>query len=115
MMVTMRSDTGKDVILHSEELKTGHGDRPEAARTQLDNGVNTINAAAAGHTRIKLIEGGKDVTDEIDLASMRAASSKTRGPERKGFETSLGITTKDLDALISAMLDDALLPSGPSE
>jgi hypothetical protein len=87
-----------------EELKTGYDDSPQKARAQLDKGAKVINEATAGGMRVKLLEGGRDVTDQVDLTSMQSASSATRGPANKPFEESLGLTAKDLDALINTLL-----------
>lgn len=108
LMVTMDQTNGKAKILHTEELKTGYGDSPKAARAQLDASAKAIASAAADDARVRLLEGGKDITDQIDLASMRTATSATRGPSNKSFQESLGLTSKSLDSLVNRMIDDSM-------
>jgi hypothetical protein len=105
LMVTMDQPSGKAEILHNEEIKTGHGDSPDKARNQLNDGNKAISEAATGGRKVKLIEAGKDITGEIDLTSMISAKSHTRGPANKGFETSLEVSTTDLDALIRKLME----------
>jgi len=102
MLVTMDQPNG---ILHTEEIETGGNDRPNAARGHLNNGINALHEAASGGRKVQLFEGGKDVTGELDLASMHGKSNQTRGPEGKGFESSLGLSSTDLDAMIKKLLE----------
>ena len=113
LMVTMDQPDGKAKILHNEEIKTGHGDSPDKARDQLNDGYKAINEAAAGGRKVMLLEGGKDITGEIDLTSMGGATSHTRGPANKGFETSLEVNTTDLDTLIRRLMEPPK-PGSPS-
>jgi hypothetical protein len=64
-----------------------------------------INEAATGGRKVMLLEGGKDITAELDLTSMSSATSHTRGPADKKFETNYEITTTDLDALINRLME----------
>lgn len=108
LMVTKDHPGGKGEILHSEEIKTGINDQAKTARTQLDDGHKAITEAASGGKRVKLLESGKDVTDQIDLATIdnKDTTDATRGPaDKKGFEASLDITARDLEALIKQLLD----------
>jgi hypothetical protein len=112
MLVTMDQPNGKGTILHTEEIKTGANDSPDAARGQLNNGINAIHEAASGRRKVILFEGGtKDVTGELDLASMHGKPNQTRGPEGKGFESSLDISSADLDAMIKKLLDPPPKPA----
>lgn len=54
LMVTMDQASGKGKILHTEEVKTGAGDSPTAARGQLTNGYDAINESAAGGRKVIL-------------------------------------------------------------
>jgi hypothetical protein len=105
LMVTMNQPSGKAKILHNEEVKTSHGDSPDKARDQINDGYKAINEAAAGGRKVILREGGKDITGEIDLTSMSRATSHTRGPANKRFEESLEISTTDLDTLIRRLME----------
>lgn len=105
LMVTLDQSGGKAKILHTEEIKTGHGDSPQKARAQLDKSAKTIGEAVAGGARVKLLHGGDDITGQIDLASMSRATAVTRGPANKPFQESLGITAKDLDMITNKLLD----------
>jgi hypothetical protein len=105
LMVTRDQPNGKGKILHNEEIKTGSGDSPKAARTQLDDAYNAINEAADGGRSVILYEGGKNITHELDLTSMRDTDSFTRGPSGKGFQEDYGITSVDLDALIKKLME----------
>jgi hypothetical protein len=105
LMVTMDQSNGKATILHNEEIKTGARDRPNPARDQLNEAYKALNEAADGGRSVMLLEAGKDVTHEIDLASMRSSKSYTRGPAGKGFEQHYEVTTADLDALIEKLLE----------
>jgi len=53
-----------------------------------------------------LLESGtKDVTGELDLASMHHNDTQTRSPKGKGFESSLDLSSADLDAMIKRLLE----------
>ena len=56
------------------------------------------------NTVVVLITGGKDITGEFDLGSIKDSTSATRGPEGKGFDESLGVSAKDLDRLANELL-----------
>jgi len=105
MLVTMDQPNG---ILHTEEIKTGATDNPSAARGHLNNGINAVHEAASGDRKVLLLEGEKDVTGELDLASMHGKSNQTRGPEGKGVESSFDLSSADLDAMIKRLLEPPL-------
>jgi sirohydrochlorin ferrochelatase len=83
------------------------------ARAQLDDAYKAINEAATGGRKVMLLEGGKDITGEIDLTSMSGATSHTRGPADKKLETNYEVTTMDLDALIRRLMEPPN-PGSPS-
>jgi hypothetical protein len=105
LMVTRDQPSGKGKILHNEEIKTGRNDSQAKARAQLDDAYKAINEAATGGRKVMLFEGGKDITGAVDLTSMSGATSHTRGPAEKKFETSYDVTTADLDALIAKLME----------
>ncbi len=51
-----------------------------------------------------LLEGGKDITNDLDLSTFKKKETKTRGPEGKDFESSLDIMSADLDAIFQKLL-----------
>lgn len=60
--------------------------------------------ATAGKKVLRLKVGDRDITSEIDLGSDAMARKSTRGPAGKGFDQSLGISARDLEALCKDLL-----------
>ena len=98
---------GKDAIVRGEEVKTGLNDTNKGAKDQQDTAANAISKAAAGGARVKLLENGKDIAPEIDLATLQRGMLQTRGPDDKGFEKPLGITSADLETVSTELFGQA--------
>ena len=64
----------------------------------------TTLGAAAGRKTIQIEVGGRDIADQINLASDAVARKSTRGPAGKGFGKSLGVSAGDLEALRKELL-----------
>ncbi len=64
-----------------------------------------VDEAATGGRKVKLFEGGKEITGELDMTSMSSATSHTRGPADKKFEANCEVTTTDLDGLIRRLME----------
>jgi hypothetical protein len=58
-----------------------------------------------------LLEGSrgawKDITSDFDLSSLERKNMKTRGPEGKGFDESLGMSPADLDTMVANLMGTA--------
>jgi hypothetical protein len=95
--------------------RTGE-DRYPAAAAQQQKGFDAIKAAHDGGEPIKLFENLRtDITGDIDLGSVKRENMKTRGTAGKrdpDFESSLDITSEDLDALVMKLLPP---PAGGSK
>ncbi|HET9624292.1 MAG TPA: hypothetical protein VFP84_23125 [Kofleriaceae bacterium] len=104
MMVIERQPSGRAKIIAREEIKTGLRDSNASARGQLNAQSELLREAAAGHKVIRLELAGRDISAEIDVATDAMASKSTRGPARKGFDTSLGASAADLEALCKDLL-----------
>lgn len=104
---------GKDAILYGEEVKTGAKDTHAQASRQQDNGFAAIREAATGGRKVKLLENTKtDITADIDLGSLQRKNMETRGPAGKAdFQNSLDMTSADLDAVITRLMEPS--PKGP--
>jgi hypothetical protein len=53
------------------------------------------------------------VTGDFDLKSLDRANMKTRGPEGRGFDESLGMSQEDLDTMVTKILESAAGPQKP--
>jgi len=104
VMMVVRQPSGKAKVIAREEVKTGGRDTNADARGQLDAQTSLLRDAAAGKKAIRLEVGGRDITGEIDLESDAAANKSTRGPAGKGFDTSLGVSASDLEAMCKDLL-----------
>jgi hypothetical protein len=105
LVVERPADGGKARIVHREEIKTGRNDQPTKAKGQLETGANAISTAARGGRPIRLVAGGVDITDGIDMSTVDASTAATRGPAGKGFDRSLGITADDLLRLVEDLVE----------
>jgi hypothetical protein len=104
---------GKLRIVHREELKTGRLDKAATADQQLAKVREVVSRAAAGDTKVRLEVEGRNITADVDLASIDSATQATRGPEGKtGFTQSHGITAKHLEQLFRELTVDALNARG---
>jgi hypothetical protein len=115
MLVVERVDGGKAKIVHREEVKTGKHDtaqsnvRKTGAEDQLAVQRDLLGDAGRGGKKIRLFSGDRDITDQIDLASVDQSSQATRGPAgKKGFDKSLGITADDLRVLMNELTREAV-------
>jgi hypothetical protein len=111
-MVVAAGGDGKLKIVHREEVKLGT-DSPTTAQDQLDAGRTAIANAADGGTDIRLDVNGVDMTEAIDLGSVRESTEATRGPANRGFKESVGITQKDLRSLMEELLQQARSAAKP--
>lgn len=111
-MVVAAGGDGKLKIVHREEVKLGT-DSPTTAQDQLDAGRTAIANAADGGTDIRLDVNGVDMTEAIDLASVRESTEATRGTANRGFKESVGITQKDLRSLMDELLQQARSAAKP--
>lgn len=105
MMVIERQQGGKARVIAREEIKTGGRDTNADARGQLDDQTRLFGEAASKKKIIRLEVHGRDITDEIDLASDASAATSTRGPAGKGFDNSLGASASDLEAMCKDLLE----------
>ncbi|MCE9577291.1 MAG: DUF4157 domain-containing protein [Deltaproteobacteria bacterium] len=115
LVVVQDQVSGRRRVVHREELKTGANDSPKEARAQLNNGADAVASATTGGPPVALFLGDTDITATIDLPSVGSSTSATRGPAGKGFETDLGINSKDLDALAQQLLKLAQATTVPEE
>ncbi len=53
---------------------------------------------------IRLFDGTREITNEIDFPSSAAPKGATRGPLGKSFDRSLGVSAADLERLIQKLL-----------
>ena len=99
---------GKDRMIHAEEVKAGGGETHDGARKQQDAAFDAVSEAARGGRKVMLLEGSKgawkDVTGDFDLSSLERKNMKTRGPEGRGFDESLGMSPDDLDAMVANLI-----------
>ncbi len=111
IMVVERDPGGaRGKIRSREEIKTGVVDTDAKAKSQLTAQSDLFKDAASGAKNIRLEVGGRDIADEIDLASDAFASKSSRGPAGKGFDNSLGVTASDLEALCKDLLKSSPAP-----
>jgi hypothetical protein len=108
-------DGGKLRIVHREELKSGRHDQAKGnpkkpgALDQLRLIKDLVSKAGSGAKKIRLEVGDRNITNEIDLASVDASPEVARGPAGKeGFKQSLGITADDLKALVEDLTRQAI-------
>jgi len=95
-----RAAGGKGKILRMEQHKTGVTDTHAKAKAQNDLAAGAIDSALRGGPGIRLETADKvDITDQVDLTSVRTAEQVTIGPADKQFDRSLGITAGDLERL----------------
>jgi hypothetical protein len=107
MMVIERRPGGvRSKIVAREEIKTGIVDTDAKARGQLDAQGTLFTRGASGETTVRLELRGRDISNEIDLASDASASKSTRGPAGKAFDNSLGVTATDLEGLCRDLLSN---------
>ena len=104
LLVTRDRPGKKAEILHGEEIKTGANDKPKAARDQLNDALKAINEAARGGRPVVLLEGKTNIANDLDLTTFQPKDMQTRGPEGKGFESSLDIISADLDTMVEKLL-----------
>jgi hypothetical protein len=99
---------GRDRMIHAEEVKAGGGETHDGARSQQDAAFDAVREAARGGRKVMLLEGSKgawkDVTGDFDLSSLARENMKTRGPEGRGFDESLGMSPDDLDAMVANLI-----------
>jgi hypothetical protein len=110
MMIERTSDGAKAKIVSREEIKTGVVDTDARAKSQLRAQSELLKDGASGAKKLRLEVGGRDITDELDLASDAFASKSSRGPAGKGFDHSLGATASDLEALCNDLLKSNPVP-----
>jgi hypothetical protein len=115
MMVVERDPaSGKAKIISREEIKTGNRDTHADARSQLDAQSDLLREGASGAKKIRLERGGRDIANELELASDANAMKSTRGLAGKGFDKSLGATAGDLENLCKDLLKNSPTPrTGP--
>jgi hypothetical protein len=106
---------GKLRIVHREEVKSGRRDQATGnkkrpgAREQLDAARTLLADAAKGAKKIRIESGGRDIADDLDLASVHESTEVARGPAGKtGFKESLGISADDLAALVEDLTRQAV-------
>jgi hypothetical protein len=94
----------------------GQGRAP-GAESQLRAGRDLLSKAGQGKTRIRLEANGKNITEDIDLASVDTSTESATGPAgKKDFTRSLGITADDLAALIEDLTRQAVAArTGPTK
>lgn len=107
LLVTEKSGTQPETIKHMEEVKSGGGDTPGEAKSQLDTAQETLNALAKGDPQVRLIlADGTDVTSRFDASSASSAKVVTTGPKgsKTGWTESLGVTADDLLTIAKEIL-----------
>ena len=95
---------GRARVIEREEVKTGVRDTDSDAVRQLNSQSDPLHAAASVKRESRLELDGRDITNEIDLASDATAKKATRGPADKEFKKSLEVTANDLEALCKDLL-----------
>lgn len=104
ILVIERQPSGKARVVHREEVKSGARDTQSEAKGQLDKGAERLNQGGSGAAKIILERNGKDITGEIDMASVKGSSGVTRGPAGKGFDTDLGIRPQELQKIVDELI-----------
>jgi len=96
-------------MIRLDQEKTGHLDTGAKANAQNDAAVQAILKDINGENKVVLRLERKDITSQVDLASVNQADKISIGPSNKnGFGESLGITATDLERLTQDLLTDAL-------
>jgi len=113
MLVERNPDGARSKILSREEIKTGVLDTDAKAQSQLNVQSELFKDGASGAKKLRLEVGGRDIADELDLASDAFASKSSRGPALKGFDNSLGVTATDLENLSKELLKSTPAPVKP--
>jgi hypothetical protein len=98
----------KREVVRMAETKSGSNDRLARAKAQQGKGIAAMAELAAGNPNIRLHRHRHiDLTDTIDAATATADKAKVVGPDDKGFEMKLGVTTTDLGRLAREILERA--------
>lgn len=107
-LVIERQPAGAAKVIAREEIKTGVRDTPGDANQQLADQARLLAEGAQSPGKIRLEQGGVDITQQIDLASDATSTKSSRGPSDKNFTLSLGVTSGDLEALCKEILREAV-------
>jgi hypothetical protein len=99
----------KREVVRMQEVKSGKSDQHSKAKQQQEEkAVPAMAAIAAGDKTVRLHHHRKtDITDTIDAATADSSKAKTTGPDDKGFEMKLGVTTSDLNRLANDIVEQA--------
>jgi hypothetical protein len=98
----------KREVVRMEEVKSGKNDRLSEAKAQQQSGLDAMAALAGGDPNIRLHHRRRtDITGTIDAGTATADRAVVSGPDNKGFEAKLGVTTTDLNRMSDEILKEA--------
>jgi hypothetical protein len=105
LLVIERQPSGKARIVHREEVKAGASDSPTDADHQVKKGGQRLEEGGSGAAKIILEHNGKDISNEIDMASVKGSTGVARGPAGKGYkDADLGVRAEDLQKIVDELI-----------
>jgi hypothetical protein len=101
-------------VVKMDEVKSGKNDRASEAKTQQQKGLNAMTAMADGDPNIRLHHRRRtDITDQVDARTAGPDQAVVTGPDNKGFEGKLGVTTTDLTRMTDEIMKGTAGPGKP--
>lgn len=120
-VVMQETSPGQYRPIAVEEVKGGAADSPTKAKAQVTKLTGALTELSGGSTELRVFElkdshtVGSDWTWQLDLSAVDSITNRTRGPEGKGFDTSLGYDAEVLLELAKSIAKDGLPPKNPTK
>lgn len=100
LMVQQTTEGGPARVERIEEVKSGNQDQHSKARGQLEQKTLVLlQRIAGGDPTVIMYYQDQNITSSIDASSVSVDKLFTRGPKGKGFQESVGFTSKQMDNL----------------